>query len=256
MSELPADYLADVERRARRWQGQWTGTNGSIAADCVRLLKERKELMSTIANLERANDDLRAAVEGRIAAAEAACCEGVPLCQTIDTRGPMTTPDQEIAEDDELLDGHCVAVAEPEAMESAWAAIKAKHAELHRSLAGPTTEERCRVFSAAGPVSPGETRQSPAERLLQTAIDTVRQRRGTYGPPTEHFRITVGLLNAAFAEKIRHRLDAGELPFTLDDWPIVMLLDKVARDMGPGKSADTPVDLAGYAATLAECRQE
>jgi hypothetical protein len=43
---LPADYLADVERRARRFQGQWTGSEGGLAADVIRLLKERAELMS------------------------------------------------------------------------------------------------------------------------------------------------------------------------------------------------------------------
>jgi hypothetical protein len=32
-----------------------------------------------------------------------------------------------------------------------------------------------------------------------------------------------------------------------------MLLDKVARHMGTARTADTPVDLAGYAACLAEC---
>jgi hypothetical protein len=43
---LPADYLADVERRARRFQGQWTGSEGGLAADVIRLLKERAELMA------------------------------------------------------------------------------------------------------------------------------------------------------------------------------------------------------------------
>jgi hypothetical protein len=45
---LPADYLADVERRARRFQGQWTGSEGGLAADVIRLLKERRELMSQL----------------------------------------------------------------------------------------------------------------------------------------------------------------------------------------------------------------
>jgi hypothetical protein len=45
---LPADYLADVERRARRFQGQWTGSEGGLAADVIRLLKERRELMAQL----------------------------------------------------------------------------------------------------------------------------------------------------------------------------------------------------------------
>ena len=49
---LPADYLADVERRARRFMGQWTGSEGGLAADCIRLLKERKELMSQLDALD------------------------------------------------------------------------------------------------------------------------------------------------------------------------------------------------------------
>jgi hypothetical protein len=31
-----------------------------------------------------------------------------------------------------------------------------------------------------------------------------------------------------------------------------MILDKIARHMGPCKTLDTPIDLAGYAACLAE----
>ena len=49
---LPADYLADVERRARRFMGQWTGSEGGLAADVIRLLKERKELMSQLDALD------------------------------------------------------------------------------------------------------------------------------------------------------------------------------------------------------------
>lgn len=210
--------------------------------------------MATIAELERANDELRAAVESRLAVAEAACCEGSPLCHTIDTRGPLPDPDRVIADDDELLDEpRCVNAMDPAALEQAWASVKARYQAIQperEPAAEP--ERRPRVFSSAGPV---EAVPTPAESLLRTAIDTIRDRRGTYGPPQEHFRITVGLLNAAFADKFRRRLDAGELPFSVDDWPIVMALDKIARDMGPRPSLDTPIDLAGYAATLAECRQ-
>ncbi|NCY02826.1 MAG: hypothetical protein EBX36_07930 [Planctomycetia bacterium] len=84
-----------------------------------------------------------------------------------------------------------------------------------------------------------------AERLLRTAIDTVQQRRSTYGPPAEHFAKTVAAVNAIFAHKLRE-------PLTVADWAQVMILDKLARHQGSAKSADTPVDLAGYAACLAE----
>jgi hypothetical protein len=87
---------------------------------------------------------------------------------------------------------------------------------------------------------------TPAEQLLQTAIATVAQRRATYGPPREHFAKTVAAVNAIFSHKLRE-------PFTEADWAQVMILDKLARHQGTARSADTPVDLAGYAACLAEC---
>ena len=40
------EYLRDVEMRARRFSGAWTGTSGTLAADCIRLLnmiRERRE---------------------------------------------------------------------------------------------------------------------------------------------------------------------------------------------------------------------
>jgi hypothetical protein len=84
-----------------------------------------------------------------------------------------------------------------------------------------------------------------AEQLLEEAQRTVRQRRGTYGPPAEHFAKTVAAVNAIFAHKLAE-------PLTLADWAQIMILDKLARHQGAAKSADTPIDLAGYAACLAE----
>lgn len=66
---LPDDYIEDCKRRARRYQGQWTGTTGAIAADSRRLQIEREGLLATIDELERQNAALRAAVEGRLAQA-------------------------------------------------------------------------------------------------------------------------------------------------------------------------------------------
>ncbi len=84
-----------------------------------------------------------------------------------------------------------------------------------------------------------------AEQLLDLASRTVRQRRATYGPPGEHFAKTVAAVNAIFGHKLRE-------PLTVADWAQIMILDKLARHQGAAKSADTPVDLAGYAACLAE----
>ena len=87
-----------------------------------------------------------------------------------------------------------------------------------------------------------------AERLLQDSIKVVRERRSNYGNPAEHFTRTVNAINAIFADKLKE-------PFTPSDWAQVMLLDKLARHNGTAKSTDTPIDLAGYAACLAECEE-
>ena len=48
---LTADDLARIEHRARRFQGAWTGTSGTLAADVMRLLEERRRLMVELARL-------------------------------------------------------------------------------------------------------------------------------------------------------------------------------------------------------------
>jgi hypothetical protein len=79
--DLSDEYLADARQRAYRYQGQWTGTAGSLAADVARLLLERKRMQEAIATLEESNAMLRAAVEERLAGS---CCEGV-RCHTTTT---------------------------------------------------------------------------------------------------------------------------------------------------------------------------
>lgn len=81
--ELTDDYLAEARQRAYRYQGQWTGTAGSLAADVARLLIERKRMQGTITNLEETNSQLRSAVEDRLAGG---CCEG-GKCQPADDAG-------------------------------------------------------------------------------------------------------------------------------------------------------------------------
>lgn len=102
--------------------------------------------------------------------------------------------------------------------------------------------------SVKDPAHPGYAAEvvSPAESLLTHATNVIRQRRGTYGPPKEHFARTVAAVNAIFAHKLRE-------PLTEADWAMIMILDKLARHQGTSRSSDTPVDLAGYAACLAEC---
>ena len=71
--DLSDEYLADARQRAYRYQGQWTGTAGSLAADVARLLIERKKMAGFITELENTNAQLRAAVETRLAGG---CCDG------------------------------------------------------------------------------------------------------------------------------------------------------------------------------------
>lgn len=84
-----------------------------------------------------------------------------------------------------------------------------------------------------------------AVKMLREAIDVVQQRRAKYGAPLEHWTKTVGMLNAAFGSVLRR-------PLTPDEWGIIMLLDKIARYMGTEPTLDGPIDIAGYAACMAE----
>lgn len=86
-----------------------------------------------------------------------------------------------------------------------------------------------------------------AVRLLEQATAAVKDRHSVYGPPTAHFARTVGMVNALFRDVLRR-------PLTTSDWARIMLLDKLARDLGPKPHPDNAVDIAGYAACLAECQ--
>lgn len=46
---LTDDDLAQMEHRARRFSGAYTGTSGTLAADVIRLLYERQRLLAEIA---------------------------------------------------------------------------------------------------------------------------------------------------------------------------------------------------------------
>lgn len=42
---LTSDDLVQMERRARRFSGAYTGTSGTLASDVLRLLRERERLL-------------------------------------------------------------------------------------------------------------------------------------------------------------------------------------------------------------------
>lgn len=61
---LTDDYLIQCERDARRFQGAWTGTSGTLAAHVIRLKKAYLEAREELA-LERAKrHEQRAAIDG------------------------------------------------------------------------------------------------------------------------------------------------------------------------------------------------
>ena len=211
--DLTDEYLAEARQRAYRYQGQWTGTAGALAADVARLLIERKRMEGTITDLEETNSQLREAVENRMAG-----------------RGSMPTPDQ-------LFGGGCCDGGKCQPTDDAGERWKMKAQASASAYAERLSGDS--LLDDQGDIS-------PAEKLLLDAIDVVRDRRPKYGGPRHHFRRTIGMINAAFADVLKR-------PLTESDWAIFMTFDKVARFLGPNKTADGPIDLAGYAACLAEC---
>jgi chorismate mutase len=53
---LTDDDLVRMEHRARRFSGAYTGTSGTLAADVLRLLAERRRLLEQIARLKEGDD--------------------------------------------------------------------------------------------------------------------------------------------------------------------------------------------------------
>jgi hypothetical protein len=197
---LEAEYLAQAERDARRFSGAYTGTSGTLAAHTLRLLKERKRMSATIAELEARNAELREAVECRLTNTE-------------------TTPDEPSPEG---------------AIPADWILRGERELKAERQEAPVFRLRGDSLLQADGD-------DPPAAKMLEEAAAAVRQRRQTYGPPGDHFKITVALINAAFGTS-----------FKPEDWATIMQLDKIARSRGPGQTVDNDIDGAGYAA----CRYE
>jgi hypothetical protein len=56
IESLTEDDLARMEHRARRFQGGYTGTSGTLAVDVMRLLAERRRLLALLAYREERPD--------------------------------------------------------------------------------------------------------------------------------------------------------------------------------------------------------
>lgn len=175
---LPDDYLADAERRARQFQGSWTGTAGSLGADVVRLLRERKTILGELEEMKTCSVGV---ADG--GAAGAACDEPTPA-------------------------GFTTAAAEPGPGDVDW--ILRGDRELRES------REAGQRLTGDGLLA-GEPPPA-AEALLERALAAVRERRKTYGGPNVHFERTVGMINAAFAHVLRRPLTPADwaIVMTLD----------------------------------------
>lgn len=86
-----------------------------------------------------------------------------------------------------------------------------------------------------------------APSLLEHTRDIVGERRENYGPPTEHFERTVGMVNAMFGHLLKR-------PLTPAEWAQIMICDKLARHQEVAR-LDNLVDVAGYAACASECHK-
>lgn len=240
---LSADYLREAEHRARRFSGAYTGTSGTLAADVLRLLHERAAMTAAFDQLEAENRALREAVAARMDATPeddpkkrgyspmAASLAGCRPAQEAAARCFDTTEQGSPTE---------IADADVPSIPVDWIL------QGERELKGEKEREPVDIRHTGDGLLAPQDDETPAERLLRDAIDVIRDRRPKYGGPLHHFARTVGMINAAFADVLKR-------PLTPADWAVVMTLDKVARHMGPSKTTDTPIDLAGYAACLAEC---
>jgi hypothetical protein len=231
---LDADYIKAAECRARQFSGAYTGTSGTLAADVIRLIKERQTMTAAFDQLESDNQALRDAVAARMSATD-------PADPKMKGYSPMAAslagckPAQEAA-------ARCFDTtskpAPSETVESDTPSIPEDWIlQGHRELEGQ--RQRGDGILAATP----DDDVSPAERMLLDAAAAVRDRRRRYGPPRDHFQITVALINAAFGTNFRP-----------EDWATIMQLDKIARSRGPSDHPDNNIDGAGYAACRAECR--
>jgi len=174
----------------------------------------------TTTTLEESNAALRAAVRERLDATPADDHKVAPRA---------TEPRHIAASTEEMQDAATMNAA-------------AKHVEAARefyALRGDSV-----LSDTYAEWEPGFRPVTPAEQTLRDAIATIRDRHGKYGPPVEHFGRTASLVNAAFGTQ-----------FSAADWALVMVLDKIARQMGPAATDDAAIDIAGYAACHQECRR-
>ena len=134
---LTDEYIAEARKRAYRFQGQWTGTSGALAADVARVLKEREQMMSTIAELEQSNAAMRAAIEARGGCCDGGKCHAPPALNLPEGYADCTLTPAVPVPEAVFEDIMPVAGMDPEQLEAAWAGVKERQRELHERLRDP-----------------------------------------------------------------------------------------------------------------------
>ncbi len=179
---LTDEYIAEARQRAYRFQGQWCGTSGSLAADSARMIIERKELMSTIAELEQDNAAMRAAIESRGGCCDGGKCHAPPALNLPEGYADCTlTPAQPVPEA-VFEDIMPVAGMDPGQLEAAWAGVKERQRELHERLRDPYAadplERRVVGDASALPAEPAVITQAGTTAKFGTGAvrsDTVEE---------------------------------------------------------------------------------
>lgn len=101
------------------------------------------------------------------------------------------------------------------------------------------------IADAADRLKAATSRSESAPVFLYDAARVVAERRSAYGPPTSHFAKTIALVNVLLRHKLRE-------PLSIEDWPQIMICDKLAREQSSHKQ-DNLTDIAGYTACWSEC---
>lgn len=160
---LTDEYIAEARRRAYRFQGQWTGTSGALAADVARVLKEREQMMSTIAELEQDNAAMRAAIEARSGCCDGGKCHAPPALNLPEGYADCTLTPAEPVPEAVFEDAINVSGIDHEQLEAAWAGVRERQRELHERLRDPYAADplESRVFGDASALNEAAVTPQP-----------------------------------------------------------------------------------------------
>ncbi len=95
------------------------------------------------------------------------------------------------------------------------------------------------------PIVSGATFEADLQRI--SVEETTKDRQKRYGPPREHFQRTVTMLNALGFRRLQD--DKMPAQLQVDDWPVIMIIDKLSRAHHDRDFEDNFHDIAGYVRT-------